>query len=586
MEKQIDITCLNTGKKICVNKGSNAWDLALRIEGELGFRPLAVKINNRDEDLAFDFFHPMQVQFLGMDDNSGIAAYMRSLTFMISAAVDELYPGSRFQLRYSVSSGYYCKLYLASLDALNGTIPPKEISVRANQAIEECLPKIRQRVEEFSARAIPFECVEEETAEAIKKFDSVGRRDVSAILSQCGRLYTTYYRMGEHIDFFYAPLVHDTGEVRLFGLEPYINGLLLRLPDMNHPERLAPFMQQGYEHKIFEDYAQVFLEYNHVFQNYIHWNRSLGLPAVSATNEAISSGHISELIKLAETFQEKRIGQIADAIAERKGVKVVLIAGPSSSGKTTFSKRLSVQLAVNGLHPIAISLDDYFVERDETPRDENGVFDFESFYALDLQLFNDHLKRLLAGERVNIPTFNFTKGGKEYHEDKVLQLRDNDILVLEGIHALNPDLLPDVPQNVQFKIFASVLTTLLLDCHNCISITDNRLLRRIVRDSQYRGIPCRETLDRWQSVRAGEEKWILPFQGNADAVFNSVLLFELSVLKPFVEPQLRKVPQDCPEYAEAKRLLHLLRYLLPIRPDEIPFTSLLREFVGGSTFRY
>ena len=566
------IHCLNLGRDIATEKGSTARDLALRLENELGFTPLLARINNRYENLSYDFYHPAQVEFLSLGSTAGQRAYLHSLTFMISAAAEELFPGSRFHLKYSVSNGYYCKLYFADLDPLRGQMPPEELSALARGKILERLEPLKARVKALAAQAIPFEGVEEETSQVMDLFERQGRPDVQDILGESGQLYTTYYRMGDHIDYYFGPLVHDTGQVALFNLIPYLNGLLLSIPDRKAPERLASTVKQEKMHQVFQEYTK--------------WNRLMEIPSVGAMNRAIAAGGASTLIKVGEALQEKRIARIADDITQRPGVKVILIAGPSSSGKTTFSKRLSVALSVNGLHPIALSLDDYFVEREETPLDENGRYDFESFHTLDLKLFNTQLKALLAGEKVNIPSFDFAAGRKVYRPDRWLQLKENDILLMEGIHALNPDLVPDIDPSTQYRIYASALTTLTLDRHNPIPTTDNRLLRRIIRDCKYRGTPCAQTLDRWASVRAGEEKWIFPFQENADAIFNSALVFELSVLKPFVEAELQKVPQQAPEYAEARRLLRLLSHLLPIQADEIPSTSLLREFVGGSSFSY
>ena len=391
------------------------------------------------------------------------------------------------------------------------------------------------------------------------------------LLKSTGRLYTTYYDIDGYIDYYYGSLLTNTSQIYLFGLEKYYDGLLLRIPSRQHPDELGEMTHQDKMFGIFKEHHQ--------------WQDILGLSTIGDLNEAISMGYSSQLIMVSEALQEKKIAKIADEIAQRKGIKLVLIAGPSSSGKTTTCKRLSVQLAVNSIKPIGISLDDYFLDREKTPRDEKGDYDFEHLHALNLPLFNEQLTALFRGEEVELPRYDFPTG-KSVKSGRRLRLNDNEILVIEGIHALNPELTAQIPSEQIFRVYASALTTVLLDNHNYIPTTDNRLLRRIIRDHKYRAVSAQETIRRWPSVRAGENKWIFPFQENADAMFNTAMLFELAVIKRQAEPLLEEVPENCPEYAEAYRLRKFLSYIRPIPEDQIPPTSLLREFLGGSSFKY
>ena len=399
----------------------------------------------------------------------------------------------------------------------------------------------------------------------------MGSNSKVKLLENSGRLYTTYYDIDGYMDYYYGTLLTNTGEIKNYGLEYYYNGILLRIPSREDPSKLGAFIRQD---KMFE-----------IFQEHHRWQNLLGIRTVGDLNSAITHGHSNELIQLSEALQEKKIAQIADMIASRKGVKMVLIAGPSSSGKTTTCKRLSVQLAVNGIHPVGISLDDYFLDRKLTPKDENGDFDFEHLHALNLPLLNEQMNALMRGEEVELPRYNFQQGRSEMSGRK-LKLKGNEVLVLEGIHALNPELTSEIPDEQIFRVYASALTTILLDSHNYIPTTDNRLLRRIIRDHKYRGVSALETIRRWPSVRRGENRWIFPYQENADAMFNSAMLFELAVIKQQAEPLLEQVTEDCEEYAEAYRLKKFLQYIKPIPADQIPPTSLLREFLGGSSFEY
>jgi uridine kinase len=430
---------------------------------------------------------------------------------------------------------------------------------------------IRRRMQEIIDAALPIHRYETTTEEAIEMFDRLHNRSKVKLLKSTGRLFTTYYDIDGYVDYYYGSLLTNTSQLYLFGLEKYFDGLLLRLPSREHPNELGEMTHQDKMFGIFKEHHQ--------------WQDILGLRTIGDLNETIINGHSSELIQISEALQEKKIAIIADEIAQRKGVKLVLIAGPSSSGKTTTCKRLSVQLAVNGIHPVGISLDDYFLDREKTPKDDKGDYDFEHLHALNLPLLNEQLSALFRGEEVELPRYNFQKGRSEW-SGKKLQLKGNEVLVVEGIHALNPELTSDIPKEQIFRVYASALTTILLDNHNYIPTTDNRLLRRIIRDYKYRGVSAQETIRRWPSVRAGENKWIFPFQENADAMFNTAMLFELAVIKSQAEPLLEQVPENSKEHAEAYRLLKFLRYIRPIPETQIPPTSLLREFLGGSSFNY
>jgi uridine kinase len=418
---------------------------------------------------------------------------------------------------------------------------------------------------------MPIRRFETTTEEAIHIFENGESHSKVKLLRSLGALYTTYYDLDGYKDYFYGAMLTNTAQIYLFGLEKYYDGLLLRLPSRENPQELDELVMQD---KMFG-----------IFKEHHRWQDILQLRTVGDLNDAIAKGYSSQLIQISEALQEKKISQIADDISRRKGIRLVLIAGPSSSGKTTTCKRLSVQLAVNGIRPLNISLDDYFVDREETPRDESGDYDFENLHALNLQLFNEQLNALFRGEEVELPRYDFPTG-RSLKSGKKLTLSDNAVLVIEGIHALNPELTSEIPQEYIYRVYASALTTLLLDNHNYVPTTDNRLLRRIIRDHKYRAVTAVETIRRWPSVRKGENRWIFPYQENADQMFNTAMLFELAVIKRQAEPLLEQVPENCPEYAEAYRLRKFLSYIRPIPEDQIPPTSLLREFLGGSSFEY
>ncbi len=534
--------------------GVSLLEVYQQLSQELNMEPIAARVNNKTESLSYELYNPKRIEFIEMNSASGMRVYVRTLTFLISSAIYELFPEGTFRIEHSVSNGYYCEL------DLNRVCTPEDLDA------------IKKRVLEFIEADNPIDSVEEETSVVIELFRKKGRKDIVDLLTTFGSLYTTYCKMGEHIDYYYGALAYSSGINKNFDLIPYLDDYLLRIPSRLNPSEAAPLVPQ---HKMQD-----------VFREFVRWNKIMDLRYVGDLNLMCLQGKATELIKVAEALQEKKIALLADTIAKGLGkIRIVLISGPSSSGKTTFSKRLSIQLLALGIRPIAISMDDYFLERGQTPRDEKGEFDYESLYALDLDLFNRDLHNILEGQEVEIPSFNFTLGTKEYKGNKI-KLTPQNILILEGIHALNPELLKNVPAEAQFKLYISALTAISLDKHNRIPTTDNRLIRRIIRDSRYRGTSAKETIARWESVRAGEDKWIFPFQENADAMFNSALIFEFSVLKNYIEPILREVPQNCVEYSEARRLLRFLNYFIPITDWEIPPTSVLREFVGGSSFHY
>jgi uridine kinase len=520
---------------------------------EMEYGPISARVNNKVEGMHYRVYKPKDIEFLDLHDASAIRAYTRTLFFVLNKAAHDLWPQCTVIIDIPVSNGYYIDL------RLDRPVTPDDVH------------ELRQRMQQIIDADIPIHRHETTTEEAIRMFSESKSFSKVKLLVGTGSLYTTYYDIDGYPDYYYGSLLTSTGKLHLFGLEYYFDGLLLRLPTQQDPSRLGAFMRQD---KMFE-----------IFKEHHSWQGILGMRTVGDLNDAIKKGYTNKLIQLSEALQEKKIGQIADEIARRKGIKMVLIAGPSSSGKTTTCKRLSVQLAINGLKPIGISLDDYFLNREETPLDENGDYDFEHLHALNIPLLNEQMNALFKGEEVELPRYNFHTGQSEW-SGKKLQLKGNEILVVEGIHALNPELTQQIPDENIFRVYASALTTILLDNHNYIPTTDNRLLRRIIRDYKYRGVSAQETIRRWPSVRKGENRWIFPYQENADAMFNSAMLFELAVIKQQAEPLLEQVPENCVEYAEAYRLRKFLRYIHPISMDQIPPTSLLREFVGGSSFEY
>ena len=553
----IQIYCKNIECAKDFDVGINLLEIYNAFGLKMPFGPTSAKVNNKVEGLGFKLFYNKDVEFLDITSASGSRTYMRSLFFIMAKAVHDLYPEGKVILEHPVSKGYFCRLLI---DRPTGSDDAK---------------RIRKRMQEIIDADLKFEQVECHTDKAVAAFRERGMEDKARLLENKGDLYTVYHKLGDCVDSFYGSLVPSTSYIHLFDLVKYYDGLLLRVPSRKDPSKLEEVIKQ-------EKMLEVFAEYH-------RWNHILGISTVGDLNLAVKAGHATDLINLSEALQEKKIVRIADDICQRnengQRVRLILVSGPSSSGKTTFSKRLSVQLMTNGMKPYPISLDDYFVNRDDTPIDENGDRDYESLYALNLPLFEQHLKALLAGEEIELPHYNFMTGMSE-RSGKKLRLKDDMILVLEGIHGLNPALTPNIPAANKYKIYVSALTTILLDYHNYIPTTDNRLLRRIVRDNSYRNTTAEQTIARWPSVRAGEDKWIFPYQENADAMFNSALLFELAVLKDKAEPILRKVPNNRPEYSEARRLLRFLSYFESVVDKDLPPTSLLREFLGGSSFNY
>lgn len=553
----LQIYCKNKNLSKEFEEGTSLFEIYQGFDLNMPYGPVSARVNNKVEDLNFKVYYNKDVEFLDITSASGMRTYVRSLCFILTKAVSELYPNGNILLEHPVSKGYFCKLCIDRTIGLDDVI------------------RIKQRMQEIIKADLPFIRHEKHTDEIIRLFKERGMDDKIKLLETSGQLYSCYQQLGDTIDSYYGSLVPSTGYIRLFDIVKYYDGLLLRIPNRKNPDKLEEVVKQE---KMLD-----------VFQEYHRWNEILGISTVGDLNQACNRGMATDLINVSEALQEKKIVRIADEITNRnengQRVKLVLISGPSSSGKTTFSKRLSIQLMTNGLRPYPISLDDYFVNREDTPLDENGQHDFESLYALDLPFFEAQLKALLAGEEVELPRFNFNIGKRE-PSGKKLRIDDNMILILEGIHALNPALTPNIPAANKYKIYVSALTTILLDNHNYIPTTDNRLLRRIIRDYKYRSHSAEATINRWPSVRAGEEKWIFPYQEYADAMFNSALIFELAVLKDHVEPVLRKVPNNSPAYSEAHRLLRFLSHFVPVQDEELPPTSLLREFLGGSSFVY
>jgi uridine kinase len=553
----LQIYCKNNNSTREFPEGSSLLDIYNGFNLAMPYGPVSAKVNNKVESLDFRVYYNKDIEFLDIANSSGMRTYVRSLFFILVKAVEELYPQGSISLEHPISKGYFCKLHIDRTIGLDD------------------VQRIKQKMQEIIAADIPYTRTESHTEEVVRLFEKRGMMDKARLLDTYGQLYSYYYQLGDTVDCYYSSLVPSTGYIRLFDIVKYYDGLLLRIPSRENPTKLEEVVKQE---KMLE-----------VFQEYHRWNQILGISTVGDLNVACNHGHATDLINVSEALQEKKIAQIADEITHRnqdgKRVKLVLISGPSSSGKTTFSKRLSIQLMTNGLKPYPISLDDYFVNRNDTPLDENGKHDFESLYAVDLPFFEEQLSTLLNGGEVELPRYNFTTGKREM-SGKKLRIDEHMILIIEGIHALNPALTPHIPNENKYKVYVSALTTILLDNHNYIPTTDNRLLRRIIRDYKYRNYSAEETIARWPSVREGEEKWIFPYQENADAMFNSALLFELAVLKDYVEPVLRKVPNRCPEYSEAHRLLRFLNYFVSVQDKELPPTSLLREFLGSSSFQY
>ncbi|MBR2367810.1 MAG: nucleoside kinase [Alistipes sp.] len=554
--QMLELVCVNSGERICVAAGTSLMEVLDKVSFERPYPILAARVNNRYKNLHYRVFKPITVEFLDIRHTEGHRVYQRTLSFVLQRAVMELYPERKLLIRHTLGNGFYCEFEAG-----------EELSLQDYVAL-------KNRIKEIVAKAYPITRCKVLTSEAISIYESYGLDYRIELLTTRPRLYSTVCYMGELPGFFYGVLAPSSAYVERFDITPYYNGFYVAFPERGNPESLSGSVHLA---KMFD-----------IFHEYQRWIDIMGVTTVGELNRRVIEGDSSELIKIAEAFHENKIATIARSIADAnlsKGVRMALISGPSSSGKTTFSKRLGVQLRVLGFDPVLIALDDYFVERDRTPRDENGEYDYEALEAIDLEALNDHLRRLSAGESVEIPRYNFITGKRQWH-DKPLKLTDRSILILEGIHALNPRLTPGVADDAKFKIYISCFTSVAMDNFSRIPTSDNRMLRRIIRDNATRGNNALSTLERWPSVRRGEEKHIFPYQENADVMFNSSLFYEISVLRAIAEPVLREVPDTVPEYAEAHRMLKFLDNFAPIQPDEIPPTSLLREFIGGSSFKY
>lgn len=557
MTEDLKIYCKNTQEYIDIDGGDSLQEIYETLSTRVPFKPICALVNNKVEALNFKVYAPKMVEFLDITSSHGSKVYVHSLCMVLYKAIEDLFPGKRLRIEHSISGGFYCKI--------------KHEHTILN---DEVIAQIKARMIEIVDKDIKFVRRERLTTDVIEMFRKQGLADKVRLLSTNESLYTTFYKLDNIIDSYFGPLAPSTGHLKVFDLIPYKEGMLLLGPDKDNPSAVHTTYPMEKMYKAFTDYVK--------------FNDIVMLDDVGRLNEVIEKNKAPLLINVAEALHDKMFSRIADEITRRYhegGARVVLIAGPSSSGKTTSSKRLAIQLVTNYIVPKIISLDNYFVDREHTPRDEDGDYDYESLYALDLEQFNKDLKALIAGEEVAMPTYNFQTGEREYRGN-TLKLEENNILLMEGIHGLNPELTKEISEEMKFRVYVSALTTLSIDDHNWVSTTDNRLLRRIVRDFKFRGASAQSSIARWPSVRRGEEKWIFPYQENADAMFNSSLLFELAVMKDYAVPILKQVPANVPEYAEANRLLRFLSYFKSLDPSNIPSTSLLREFLGGSSFTY
>lgn len=560
MTGQLNIYCKNTEEYIPVDGGETLLEIYERIKDKIALKPICAHVNNKTEDLHFPVYKPNMVEFLDLNSPSGMRVYVRSLCMVLYKAVLDVCPAMKLRMRHSISNGYYAQI----VDNEGKEFIPSEAVVT----------QIKQQMHNIVDADIPFLRRQKLTRDVREIFVQAGLDDKVELLDTSDEIYSVYYTLGDTTDSYYGNLAPSSGSLQVFDLVKYHNGMLLLGPDPKQPGKAKSCIRQDKMLMAFDDYLQ--------------FNEVVGITNVADLNRAVVDGNTSMLINVAEALHDAKFAHIADDITSRYkqgNARIVLIAGPSSSGKTTSSRRLAIQLMINRIIPKVISLDNYFVDREATPVDENGDYDYESLYALDLDLFNNDLRRLIAGEEVEMPTYNFATGRRVFKGDK-MRLGPNNVLLIEGIHGLNPELTAQIPEEQKFRLYVSALTTLTIDDHNWVPTTDNRLLRRIIRDHKYRGTDALKTIARWPSVRRGEEKWIFPFQENADATFNSSLLFELGVMKDYAVPLLRKVPRNTPEFAEAVRLLTFLGYFLPISESQIPSTSLLREFLGGSSFHY
>ena len=558
----LQIRCKNNNKTKSFAEGTSLLDVYQEFADDLQFRypVVSAKVNNVSQGLKFRLFQNRDVEFIDASDGSGRRVYARSLCFVLYKATIDVFPGSKLFIEHPLSRGIYCNF------------KKKDGAPLADDDVQ----RICQRMQEIIDADMPFRRTEATLEEAVRVFTERGFADKVKLLETSGQVYTYYYTLGDTIDYYYGPLVPSAGYLQVWGLERYQDGLLLRVPDKRNPSVLAEKVEQP---RTFE-----------VFAEKVRWDIIMRLSNAGDVNKAILKGYASELIQVSEALQEKKIVKIAEEIdqrfhREKDPIRLVLITGPSSSGKSTFCKRLSVQLLACGLRPYSFSTDDYFVNRVDTPKLPNGQYDFDNVETVDYKLLSDHLSRLMKGETVEVPEYNFVTGKREYNGKK-FRLTGDSVLIIEGIHALNPLLTKDVPDALKYKVYISALTSISLDDHNWIPTQDNRLLRRIIRDYHKGAFTARETISQWKSVCEAEDQWIFPFQETADVMFNSALNIEFAVLRTHAEVILSSVPKNCPEYAEAHRLLKFIHYFIPISDKEIPPTSIMREFVGGSSFKY
>jgi len=554
-KNDIEIICENTGQRKAYPIGKTLQEIAKDLQVETGKPIIGAMVNNTVKELSYQIYKPKKIRFIDLTHDDGMRMVVRSLIFVLYKASCELFPKSEFIVRHPISNGYYCTLQ-------NGN----------NLHYADDIEKVKKRMQEIIDADLPFEHKEIPTEEAIEIFENHNLEAKTPLLRTRGNVFTSVYQLEDHVDYFYGQLVPSTGYLKVFDLAPFYNGMLLRFPDPENPSQVRPFIKQTKLLKIFSEFKR--------------WGKILNINNIGDLNRTVETGEIEEIIKISEALQEKKVAQIADKIRKKsKKLRLILISGPSSSGKTTFSKRLAVQLKVNGLNPIKISLDNYFVNREDNPVDENGDYDFESVKAIDIELFNQDMLDLMEGKTIELPKFSF-ETGKRYYDGEMLTVKKKDLIIVEGIHGLTPELTNHIDEQYKYKIYVSALTSISIDGHNLIKTSDNRLVRRMIRDAKYRGYTAQETISRWNSVRRGEDKNIFPYQEQANIMYNSALLYELSVLKLHAEPLLRKVKPNQPEYNTAQRLLKFFSYFVPVNDHEIPPTSIIREFLGGSSFDY
>ena len=558
MNDTVRIVCENTGRSLFVNRGTSLLQIAEILSlGEREDRPfLAAYVNNRLKELDFAVYSPVSIRYVDITHFEGMRVYQRTLFFVLQKAVYDLFPERKLHIKHSVAKGFYCEI--EGMEDLS----------------DEQIVRIKERMRAIVAQDLPIVRQKVTSAEAEAMYEALGLDDKIALLRTRPHLYVTVYSMADLVGYFYGALAVSTGYVSRFDLHPYYKRFRMALPQRTDPTKLEELVPQD---KMFE-----------VFSEYTRWVDVIGVANIGSLNARILEGGGSDLIRIAEALHEKALGNLADRIYERHrdgGARIVLISGPSSSGKTTFAKRLGIQLSILGMRPVLVSLDDYFVDREKTPLDEDGEYDYEALEAIDVGRFNDDLAALLAGREVGMPRYNFITGKSEPNH-RTLRMDERSVLLIEGIHGLNPRLTPQIDAAMKFKVYVSALTSIAMDDLNRIATTDNRLIRRIVRDHRTRGNSATATLRRWESVRRGEDKHIFPNQEQADVMFNSSLFYELAVLKDCVWPLLREVPDTEPEFGEARRLLKFLDHFTSLDGKEIPPTSILREFIGGSSFEY